>query len=97
MAMAIDANDLQDTLLARANLYQRIWDYCIDEIGMPVPRDVSSIELLGVLLVIATEAGDSETLDHESFWADFCAKHGIDTVDYQASLKKFTSLVQQSH
>ncbi|PSH63340.1 hypothetical protein CU102_24055 [Phyllobacterium brassicacearum] len=92
--------NVQDSLLARAELYERIWNYCIDEIGLrsaPLPRDVSSIELLGVLLVIATEAGESTVVDRDTFWADICAKHGIKTCDYQASFKKFASLVQPAH
>lgn len=92
--------NVQDSLLARAELYKRIWNYCINEIGIssaPVPREVSSIELLGVLLVIATEAGESTAIDRDKLWADICSKHGIKPCDYQASLKKFTSLVQQPH
>ena len=86
----------QDNLSARAELYQRIWNYCINDFGIrcaPVRQDVSSIELLGVMLVIATEAGGSTFAERDKLWTDICSKHGIETCDYGTSLKKFMSLL----
>jgi hypothetical protein len=89
--------NVHDNLSAEAGLYQQIWNYCIDECGKrsPVPCDASSIELFGVLLLIATKAGESTNVDRDNLRTDICSKHGINTRAYLASLKEFTSLVQQ--
>lgn len=76
------------------DIYSRICRYCIDGNGalsLQARKNISSIELLGVLLVVATECHNTAT--GSKVWDDIFLKHGIQIGDYKAILDDLSVLI----
>jgi len=87
-------SNMHGPLNEQPDIYSRICRYCIDGNGalsLQARKNISSIELLGVLLVVATECHNTAT--GSKVWDDIFLKHGIQIGDYKAILDDLSVLI----